>query len=315
MGKRTNVGPNRGGILQQAKVIQRNQKVSWRQARALAEAGSRGQHDAGASNSAGISVTIGADKDFTTLEAFFKWFLPLRLGQGATVDAFLDPGTYEWPKEGVSTALDGLGPGLWMSSATYSTTDVTIRVECLKNVWTAFNLNKGVHVTLYGLNFEGYTNDNPEWLKKFRLILLSGSTRPVLNMIAPGGSIKGFATAIVPWYGSTVVINSLTIETVAGVASDKQCIESAGAYVSIDGTLDITTEGIGIGLQDGQILGSGTINITDAAIGVRTKGLAVCGGNTMNFTNCAQDANIPLNEIQYSGAYISDNTAALAFKA
>ena len=135
-------------------------------------------------------------------------------------------------------------------------------------------------------------------------------------MDAGGGSIKGFGSAIMCWQGNTVGISTLVIEARAGVAADTPALIVDDGQAALSGAIDITTTGVGIEIANCNLSKLGAVTITDAAVGIKVKGLASYGGDgTTAFVNCTADANIPLNEIQYSGAYVSDNTAALAFKA
>lgn len=58
-----------------------------------------------------------------------------------------------------------------------------------------------------------------------------------------------------------------------------------------------------------------TIQNCNEGIYVYRSGKCIADSGNITFTNNTADTNIPLNEIQYDGSYISDGTGALSFKA
>jgi hypothetical protein len=261
--------------------------------------------------------TVGTGKDFTTLDDALRYLSDTAtVSSNSSITLTLDDGTHEMVlPSGESIAYDLTGLDLLIKSATGT------KAACI--------------ITLP--NASAYIG--------FMLYVTKGTLE--LELVTIDGTYNGGSGILVwPVYGrngSTVVIHDVDFKNVRDavtVMNNSYCAVSGSpattntftsisnnaitchynSTVYIERPTTITNCGYGIISRWGSkvIQGDGVAfsitNTTTTALYARNHGIIVVDNAALTLTGNGTDYYIPVNEIQYDGSYITNQTGSLSFK-
>lgn len=234
--------------------------------------------------------TVGVGKDFETLHEALRWAEMLAFSHEGTLILSLDDGTH---------VLGGDGELQDWEWAYYVFTNAKIRLLSASS-------NKANCIIT-----QDPFDDGDNWAAMFCGYTTVLTFDSVTVDFAIGGYPYSEHTDLHWCYSSsTTTIQSSTIKNVGyGLLS----YSSSSAQ-----TTNTVFDNCEVGLSNyGGFLSASNAIISNNNMGVEAS-LSAGNYTTLNnptFTSNTTDTNIPLNEIQYNGSYISDGTGALSFKA
>ena len=249
-----------------------------------------------------VNKTVGVGKDFELFHDAMAWACSRQTINGAKITLTLDAGTHF-----VGTP-DQFNFDVWtfyevesriaIKGATGLKTDVIITLppDDDGNNWPyMFDISPAGDLTLEDITIEGDAGGYP-YPDNYANFAVSGGRLSFFSSTVKGG-----------WAGIEVYTNGYAyIYTKAGVGgtliegTDYGIYNVMGKILINSHTTDTTIQNCAVGI--GSVQGAMT------QLSAYSGGALALSGNTADYDH-------PVNEIQYDGSYITNNTAALSFKA
>lgn len=136
------------------------------------------------------------------------------------------------------------------------------------------------------------------------------------TLYVTGSTLTNMQQAVFCLDGGQAIISNTEISycSTAGIRLTRDC------FIQLENTITIDNCARGIyieSLSRGQVYYTGAVTISNSSVdAIRIfQSTFTAGTGSFTLTTNTEDTNIPINEIQYDGTYISDGTAALTFKA
>lgn len=236
--------------------------------------------------------TVGIGKDFELLHDALRWAEGLTLGISGRLLFVLDDGVHTITRIGEVDANTN-------AYYNFSRSHITLRSASGSHTACILSIKSDSDIADYSpviyieggvfsleqisadLTSDGYVGGNLP-----SLVFASALGYTYIN----GGTYTGWYSVTSMYHGSFLSAQSATIDN------------CNAAFIATNSRVET-----GTGLSIINSTGTGAISVVDGGITLMKA--------PVTFSSNVSDTNIPLNEIQYNGSYISDNTAALSFKA
>lgn len=237
-----------------------------------------------------VTKTVGAGKDFETFHEAMVWACNTTIAGAGNIDLLLDDGTHVIPMD----ALDEY----WWAFYTFRNNNIGI---------TGASHNKAnCIITLEGVD------DGDREPGIFQLLGTAHLWLAYITLDVGAGGYPYPESVGVAWCSEASKVSIVHADIVCGSP-----IWVGDIAIALVGSSILTGSQIGLEtILGGTIHISGPTELKNFATGIK----ATLGGRVrqsagvVTFTNCITDTNIPLNQIQYDGSYISNGAAALSFK-
>ncbi len=235
-----------------------------------------------------VVVTVGVDKDFTSLhEAIKSIEAHTFVGQGR-VKLILDDGIHVLGGEGTFNEdswsyYEFKFTNITIESASGNRTACTITLDAYNDgdmyptIFTVYNSWIIFNDVTFNPGYNGYSH-------YFHVTIADCYTGS--SFVIDNGFFVNFMN-IAFWLNSSGRFNDSTFNS-AGYAA----IYNLGGKVDVD-----------------------VCSFVSCTTALHCAGSSIINGTDMTFTNNTQNSNIPFNELQYDASFISDNTGPLSFKA